>query len=619
MGVYTELPDDLNTVDVIIAGGGVAGCIVAARLTEADPSLSILLVEGGQNNENVTNIIHPVLFLGFMMPTSNVTLFYTGRKEPQLGNRELTVPTGGVLGGGSSINLMMYSRAQRHDWDSWETPGWSANEMIPYLKKLETYTGPGPKDVHGDKGPMIVSDGTYRVNRTTEDFIQAAAKIGYPEYPDLQDLDSNNGVMRARRFIGPDGRRSDAAHAYLHPKIHDEAYPNLHVLLETKVSRVLFDGKKATGVEIKGNPKFQPDSKPRKVQAKKMVILTAGALSTPQILERSGVGNSAVLEAAGVPVVAHVPGVGTNYQDHHLITYAYKTSLLPNETVDAITGGRTDVGELLRTNAPILGWNAQDIACKLRPTDSEVAALGPEFQKAYDKDFKNIPNKPLTLMASLSGFPGDPSGVAPGQYFAISTFTVYPYSRGHIHITSADPDVPGDFATGFFGDAGDLDIKKHIWSYKKQRELIRRMKTYRGELAATHPRFPAGSAAAPVELADGPLPDDVADIRYTAADDAAIEQWARENVGTTWHSLGTCAMAPFDQGGVVDARLAVHGVQNLKIADLSIPPEERGGQHGQHGHGGGGEGGRHVYPRIGLQEIIILIRERHLAATHRIL
>jgi choline dehydrogenase-like flavoprotein len=129
---------------------------------------------------------------------------------------------------------------------------------------------------------------------------------------------------------------------------------------------------------------------------------------------------------------------------------------------------------------------------------------------------------------------------------------------------------PLDFATGFFSDAGDIDIKKHVWAYKKQREIARRMDTYRGEIAAAHPPFPAGSGAAAIET-DGPL-EDVTDIEYSAEDDAVLEKWLRENVGTTWHSLGTCKMAPFDQHGVVDANLSVYGVEGLKIADLSIPP-----------------------------------------------
>lgn len=120
--------------------GGTAGCVVASRLADADPSLSILVVEGGQNNKGNHMIAFPLLFPTALLPTSTATLFYKGNAEPQLDNREMIVPTGGVLGGGSSINLMMYSRAQRHDWDSWATPGWSTDEMIPYLKKVGDWT-----------------------------------------------------------------------------------------------------------------------------------------------------------------------------------------------------------------------------------------------------------------------------------------------------------------------------------------------------------------------------------------------------------------------------------------------------------------------------------------------
>lgn len=270
--------------------------------------------------------------------------------------------------------------------------------------QLEHYHAPDPKGVHGDSGPIAVSGGTYRADRAQDDFIAAAAQVGYSEIDDLQDLDSNNGVQKAQRFIGPDGRRSDTAHAYLHPKLNDSGkFPNLHLLVQSQVVRVLFDGTAATGVEFRGNPKFQNDTSTRSIKASKMVILASGALSTPSIVERSGVGDSFILKAANVPLVAHVPGVGANYQDHHLLTYAYRSSLRPDETIDPIVQGRVDVGELLQTNGSILGWNAQDVTCKLRPTESDVAALGSEFQEAYDRDFKSNSNKPMTLMSLLGG------------------------------------------------------------------------------------------------------------------------------------------------------------------------------------------------------------------------
>lgn len=159
----------------------------------------------------------------------------------------------------------------------------------------------------------------------------------------------------------------------------------------------------------------------------------------------------------------------------------------------------------------------------------------------------------------------------------MANWTAYPYSRGHIHITGPNLSDPIDFDVGYLKDANDIDVKKHIWAYKTQREMFRRMKIFRGELATGHPRFPKGSKAAVVEKADGPVADDAKRIVYTPEDDKAIEQHVRETVATTWHSLGTCKMAPREKGGVVDASLSVYGVKGLKVADLSVPPENVGG------------------------------------------
>lgn len=279
------------------------------------------------------------------------------------------------------------------------------------LHQLETYVGPGKPEVHGDAGPIAVSEGPYVAKRPQDEFIRAAAQLGYPEHVDLQDLDSNNGVQRARRFVSANGVRSDTAHAYLHPQLKkakdggNGGNTNLHVLVQNQVVRVLFERQKAVGVEYRANPQFQEDKAPtavRSVRAEKMVVLSAGTFGTPLILERSGVGDASILDAAQVPLVASVPGVGRNYQDHHLMIYSYKTALRPDETADGVIAGRVDVGELLHTNAPILGWNAQDITCKLRPRDAEVAALGPEFQAAYERDFKHNENKPLAMLAPAS-------------------------------------------------------------------------------------------------------------------------------------------------------------------------------------------------------------------------
>ncbi|RYP54259.1 hypothetical protein DL768_000833 [Monosporascus sp. mg162] len=579
MGLYTKLADDIQEVDVIIAGGGTAGCVIAGRLAEADPGLSILVIEGGRNNVDLPSVVYPGFFLRNLQPATRTALFYKGNKSRQLADREPIVPSGGVLGGGSSINFMVYVRPQRSDYDSWNAPGWSTNELLPFMKNLETYHGPGEAERHGYSGPVNVSSGTYRAKASEDDFIRAAGVVGYQEFTDLQDLDANNGVQRWLRYVGPNGRRQDAASTYLHPKLQDGEHPNLHVVVESKVSRILFDQKRAIGVEYRPNPEYQASvslsqQSLRSVRARKLVVVTCGACGTPSVLERSGLGDPLVLGRAGVPVIEPLPGVGHDYQDHHLILYPYRTNLKPEETLDEISSGRIDAADLTKGNDRRLGWNSLDVMGKIRPTESEVSALGPDFRRAWDRDFKNAPDRPLMLLGLLNGFLGDPASVPVGQYATTGAYTAYPYSRGSMHITGPSLDDPIDFETGFFNDVHDIDIKKQIWAYKKQREIMRRTAMYRGEVSAGHPRFAAHSPAACIET-DRAL-ENVRDIEYSAEDDAAIEQWLRENINTTWHSLGTCKMAPREQMGVVDANLNVHGVLGLKIADLSIAPENVG-------------------------------------------
>lgn len=253
-----------------------------------------------------------------------------------------------------------------------------------------------------------------------DDFLQAASSKGYPEIIDLQDLDSNNGYQRWLRNNSPEGKRQDTAHRYLHPLLANSAqYPNLHVLVETKVSKVLFsgEGNRATGVEFFPNPEFistipaPAPGVPRRVAARKVVVLSAGACGTPLILERSGIGSFDILAKAGVEnTLVDLPGVGNDYQDHHLANTLYKTSLAEDETPDALyaaqskpdSGGVTPQ-DWIETDNPMRRWNTVDIAAKIRPTEEEVADLGEEFGKAWERDFKRNPNKPLMLSATLAG------------------------------------------------------------------------------------------------------------------------------------------------------------------------------------------------------------------------
>ncbi|KAF2437720.1 GMC oxidoreductase [Karstenula rhodostoma CBS 690.94] len=586
MGLSTELPAAIEEVDVIVVGGGTTGCVVAARLADADPSLEILVIERGPNNELPT-IEYPAAFPANLAPDSKTTYFNVSKPSTHVGNRPLVVPSGGVLGGGSSINFMTYSRAQNQDLDAWDTPGWSSDELLPYTKKSETYhsqyvdggQGSNQEDEgknHGSSGPIHVSRGTYSAPKVIDEFMTAAAKLGLQERPDKSDIDSINSMWRIHRFISHEGKRQDAATCYVHPRLRDGKHPNLHVLVETQVARVLFDNQnvRAIGVEVRRNPLFDEEAatKPlRSIRARKMVVLSCGTCATPLILERSGIGEAQVLERAGVSVIVDLPGVGNEYEDHHLLSYGYKSAFTADETGDALLYGRMgSIEDLIKQNHKILGWNAQEVQCKIRPNQEEVDSLGLEFREAWDAEFKDRPEKPLVVLNLIAGNPdmaratGDPS-------IGTTAFTVYPFSRGSIHITGSTLDDPADFDTGFFaGEKGHLDVRKHVFAYKKQREIMRRMSSYRGE-CDSHPPFAADSPAACVDLTEA-LAADVQDIVYSADDDAVLEKWIRDNVGTTWHSLGTCKMQAREKKGVVDAKLGVYGVKGLKVADLSIAP-----------------------------------------------
>lgn len=190
--------------------------------------------------------------------------------------------------------------------------------------------------------------------------------MGYRELKDLQNLDANNGTERWLRYVGPDGRRQDAAHRFLHPLLQDGKHSNLHVLVENQVVKIMLDdNKRAVGVVYQPNPKFETGNLSAKtVGARKMVIVSAGANATPLILERSGIGDPQILKRAGVPVVEALDRVGKDYQDHHLTLYAYRTSLTPGETINGFADGRFDIQGMIRKKDNLLGWNSMDASGK---------------------------------------------------------------------------------------------------------------------------------------------------------------------------------------------------------------------------------------------------------------
>ncbi|KAG8698147.1 hypothetical protein FRC09_007402 [Ceratobasidium sp. 395] len=564
-------------VDIIFVGGGTSACVAAGRLAKANPGLEILLVEHGPNNFGNPNIVTPALYLGHLAPTSKTAKFWQANKSNALNGRSPIVPSAQVLGGGSSINFLMYTRASASDFDDWKTPGWSSSDLLPLLRKasptMETYHLAPGRETHGYNGPLNISYADTFLEPAKQ-YLDVAVQLGIPFVEDKMDLKTGHGCQRWAKWIDPaTGHRQDAAHRYIHPLADNKS---LHVLEKTKVVRVLFDGTKATGVEVVDNKEQDEsvDQTPRVITARKLVVVSSGAIGTPVVLQRSGIGATDRLTKAGVPTVVDLPGVGATYEDHNLILFTYHIAN-DVETLDPILDQDPAIVakqlELFKQGKGLFSSNNIDSGSKLRPTPEELKEMGPEFNQVWKDYFEPNPDKPVMLQAVIGGFLG-PRGMIPKGERAMmfANYSGYPISRGHVYITSADPYAGLDFETGFFDKQADVDI--HIWAYKKAREIARRMPCYRGEFPPLHPKFPEGSSAAITKLDAPPDVKDVKNLVYTAEDNAAIEAHIRQFIETTWHSCGTVLMKPREENGCVDARLNVYGTQNLKVADLSIIP-----------------------------------------------
>ena len=259
-------------------------------------------------------------------------------------------------------------------------------------------------DSHGTNGPIHISEGPFERTSLQNQFIEAATKVGFPESLDLQDLDSSQAVQRNIRFISKDGIRQDSAHGYLQPRLKDGKHPNLNVLVEHDVLRVIIEDKRAVGVEVQGNPASHRDARVHKIKAKKIVVTSAGNLGTPLLLERSGVGDRNVLSRTGINVIVDLPGVGKELQDHNTLMVSYYTSLNPDETYDGLLNGKTSYQKLLDEKSPMLAWNSAEITSKVRPTDEEIdSLLGPNARKLWERDFRDNPNKPVAIISTANG------------------------------------------------------------------------------------------------------------------------------------------------------------------------------------------------------------------------
>jgi alcohol oxidase len=371
------------------------------------------------------------------------------------------------------------------------------------------------------------------------------------------------------------GLRQNVPHGFIYPVL-DAGNTGLQVATDTKVSRILFDSdtKRANAVEYvidqeTGTPHTEI------VYARKQVILAAGGLGSPQILERSGVGNSELLSKLDIPVVADLPGVGSNYQDHNLLMYTYKSGAPKDASVNELLSGGLSLEEALdqkKTDSEryLLGWNGMDCFGKFRPTEKEIESFAPALKQLWEDEFKNRAEKPLIMLGLFAGYVGDYTTISEGEFLTCGCYNAYPYSQGLIHIKSSSPFDPPLFDPGFLSNPADLE--QLVYGYKLQREIVRRMFYYRGVLEITQPAFPPESKAN-YEYVDALSQEKgfAVPIEYSSEDDEIIRDFIRERVATSWHSMATCAMKKRDAGGVVDDRLNVYGVQGLKITGMIGP------------------------------------------------
>ncbi|KAJ7035908.1 alcohol oxidase [Mycena alexandri] len=546
-----------SSYDVIFAGGGAAASIIAGSLSAAAPNLRILVLEGGPTTREKLEHIQPARYFTHLAPYSTTEQFVVSNPSDAVAGRSIVIPVGKCVGGGSSVNFMLYNRASASDYDDWDTEfnntGWSSKTLIPLLEQAETYEVDPKAPTHGASGPLHVSYGGAGFLEIGQQFLDIGPQVekNRPVAADGNDF--------TNKWISGQGTRSDAPHHYLYTQ---QSNKNLVVSYGSRVTRILFDTTlTATGVEFVYDKHVFPDydPTPRQITATKLVVISAGAMGTPQILERSGIGAKSILSSVGVKQIVNLPGVGETYRDHVFLVSPYFAD--PNTTT---------FDPIFRADPTTWTRSGVDAAIKMRPTTAELADIGPEFTARWNSFYASKPDKPLFWLSALAGLPADQTGLPVTKYMSSGCFLGYPESTGSIHISSAtDVYAPANYSSGFL--TAQSDVAALRWGYKKGREILRRMPVFRGALIPAHPQFAANSTAALTET--GPVPLDAPDVVYSAADDQAIDDYTRAFVGTSWHSFGTAPMKPLAQGGVVDSNLNVYGVKNLKIADVSIGPE----------------------------------------------
>ncbi len=494
--------------DYVIVGAGSAGCVLASRLTE-DPNVSVLLLEAGGSDKKQEVQIPAAFSKLFKTP---LDWNYETEPQPHLKDRKLYWPRGKMLGGSSSMNAMMYVRGNRHDYDEWAesgNPGWAFADVLPYFKKAEHYER-GGSDYAGSAGPLNVTD-LRTVNPITSACLEAAVEAGLARTDDFNGR-TQEGVG-ATLVTQKNGARYSTATAYLKPALKR---PNLTVQTGAQVARVLTDGTRAVGVS------YLRDGAQVEERARREVILCGGAINSPQLLLLSGIGPAEHLKALGIAVVADLPGVGQNLQDHLASGVQYHSK---------------QPVSLFSAEKPVNILNY--LLFKKGPLTSNVAE-----GVAFVKTRPDLLVPDLELLFAPSFFVDHGFGNPPGHGFTIGVVLLHPESKGSLTLRSTNPTDPPVIQPNYLSSERDVQVMIEGLRLARKIGQARALDAYRGD------EFLPGEAA---------------------QSDADLAEFLRERSETLYHPVGTCRMGE-DPLAVVDPALRVRGVEGLRVVDASVIP-----------------------------------------------
>lgn len=506
---------DAPEFDYIVVGAGSAGCVLANRLT-ANGKHSVLLLEAGPEDTHLW--IHVPLGYGKLFKEKAVNWMYQTEPEPGLDGRTIFQPRGKVLGGSSSINGLLYLRGQHQDYDRWRqrgNAGWGYDDVLPYFKKAEDQQR-GGNEFHGVGGPLPVSD-WRQGDPLSEAFVVAAAEAGIPTNPDF-----NGATQEGAGFFQTTtrrGRRASTAYSYLRPA---ERRSNLHIETEALAQRILFDGRRAVGVE------YRQGVEVKTARARKEILVSSGAYNSPQLLQLSGVGPADLLRKYGINVVLDMQGVGNDLQDHLQVRVvmrcAQKITLndIVNHPVRRVLAGARYAA--FRTGPLTIAAGTSGAFFKTNPR-----LATPDIQVHF------LPFSTDKMGEKLHPFSG----------FTASVCQVRPESRGTLRIKSADPAVPPEIRINYL--ATETDRTANVEGLKILRRILH------------------APALKPFVIEE-------VDPGSKVASDEELLNYCRQRGSTIYHPTSTCRMGN-DPLAVVDQRLRVRGIEGLRVVDGSIMPD----------------------------------------------